>query len=99
MRIGRASSLGLQKRFEGHRDAPAGEEQEAVGLWETLVCPLGKSSIAVVQAPEAEVRAPGKRPHLLTGAPLVLAGGLGPPPSGGPPSQHRLGTRRSCTQV
>lgn len=43
-RVGRPSGLGLQKRFEGHKDAQAREGQEAVGLWENLLCPLGKSS-------------------------------------------------------
>lgn len=78
MRVGRASGLGLQERFEGHRDARAGEGQEAVGLWESLVCPLGESSVA-------EVLVPGKGPHLLTGAHLVLADGVE-----GPHSQENL---------
>lgn len=65
MWVGRALGLGLQERFEGHRDARAGEGQETVGLWESLVCPLGESGIAKVLAPE-------KGPHLLIGTHLVL---------------------------
>lgn len=77
MRVGRASGLGPQERLKGTGMPRLGRGRKQLAL-ESLVCPLGRSSIAEVLAPE-------KGPHLLTGAHLDLADGVD-----GPHSQENL---------
>lgn len=89
MRVGRALGLGLQERFEGHRDARAGEGQETVGLWESLVCPLGKSGITKVLDPEKRT----SPPHWYTSGPCgPCPWDQGPPLSGEPTRSPSAGT-------